>query len=183
MAATQKQIDRYRASNMKSARRPFRREEQAGHREGKVKNLAAETVRLMQASRVQEDGTAFVDLSKLTRPKFRTVARTRDQAAAIQEIHTKEDVEGRNEDRRSIRKVKFKLAEKKGALDFWRGTSGCSQDRAATSRVSSPTSNSSLSCGGEGSTTGGEAMKLTRPDAPESVHRWRMLDVRCDYAG
>ena len=57
---------------------------------------------------VQDNGTAFVDLSALDR----------DQAAAIQEVITEEYSEGRDEDAVPVRKIKFKLADKKGALDL-----------------------------------------------------------------
>jgi phage terminase small subunit len=57
---------------------------------------------------VQENGTAFVDLSQLTR----------DQAAAIQEIVTDEYWEGRGEDAVPVKKIKFKLADKRGSLEL-----------------------------------------------------------------
>ena len=56
--------------------------------------------------RVQEDGSFYTDFSMLTR----------DQAAAIHELSVEEYVEGRGEDARNVKRTKFKLADKKGAL-------------------------------------------------------------------
>ncbi len=55
---------------------------------------------------VQSDGTAAIDLSKLDR----------DQAAAITEVVVDEYTEGRGDDARQVKRIRFKLADKRGAL-------------------------------------------------------------------
>ena len=55
---------------------------------------------------VTADGDAFVDLSALDR----------DKAAAISEVTVEDFKDGRGEDARDVRRIKFKLADKRGAL-------------------------------------------------------------------
>jgi phage terminase small subunit len=52
------------------------------------------------------DGDPFLDFSGLTR----------DQAAALAEVTVEDFKDGRGEDAREVRRIKFKLADKKGAL-------------------------------------------------------------------
>src|SRR6266436_360549 len=52
------------------------------------------------------EGDPFLDFSMLTR----------DQAAALQEVTVEDYTEGRGEDARNVKRVKFKLADKRAAL-------------------------------------------------------------------
>ncbi len=52
------------------------------------------------------DGDPYLDFSQLSR----------DQAAALIEVTVEDFKDGRGEDTRDVRKIKFKLADKKGAL-------------------------------------------------------------------
>jgi len=56
--------------------------------------------------RVGPGGDPVLDFSKLTR----------DQAAALTEVTVEDFLDGRGEDARQVRKVKFKLADKRGPL-------------------------------------------------------------------
>lgn len=57
-------------------------------------------------ARVTESGDPFPDFSSVTR----------EQAAAVSELETHDYVDGRGEDARSVRKVRFKLYDKPGAV-------------------------------------------------------------------
>lgn len=57
---------------------------------------------------ISRDGEPYVDLSEMTR----------EQAAAVQEVTVEDFLEGRGEDAREVRRVKFKLADKKSSLEL-----------------------------------------------------------------
>lgn len=57
---------------------------------------------------ISRDGEPYVDLSEMTR----------EQAAAVQEVTVEDYLEGRGEDAREVRRVKFKLVDKKGPLEL-----------------------------------------------------------------
>lgn len=56
--------------------------------------------------RIGRDGDPVLDFSSLTR----------DQAAALSEVTVEDFVDGRGEDARDVKRVKFKLADKRAAL-------------------------------------------------------------------
>ncbi|MFA5567593.1 MAG: terminase small subunit [Trueperaceae bacterium] len=72
---------------------------------------------------VTHDGYAVVDLSALTR----------EQAAAITELQVEEYVEGRDDDTRLVKRVKFKLSDKRGALELLGKHLGMFTDRVELS--------------------------------------------------
>jgi phage terminase small subunit len=57
--------------------------------------------------RVTDEGDAYVNLSEMSR----------DQAAAIAEVKVEDFKDGRGEDARDVRRVTFKLSDKRAALD------------------------------------------------------------------
>lgn len=58
--------------------------------------------------RTSDEGDPFVDLSQMSR----------EQAAAIQEVTVEDFLEGRGDNAREVRRVKFKLADKKSPLEL-----------------------------------------------------------------
>lgn len=78
----------------------------------KAENVLAELARIGFANmrdyvRTDANGDVFIDLSDLTR----------EQAAAIQEITVEEYTDGKGPQARTVKSTKFKLADKRGALD------------------------------------------------------------------
>lgn len=61
---------------------------------------------MMDYMRTQEDGSAYVDFSSLTR----------DQAAAIGEVTSEVYMDGAGEDAKPVKRTKFKLSDKRAAL-------------------------------------------------------------------
>lgn len=73
--------------------------------------------------RAGANGDPYLDFSKLTR----------DQAAALSEVTVEDFVDGRGDDARDVRRVKFKLADKLGALDKLGRHLGLFKDRVELS--------------------------------------------------
>ncbi|NTF54409.1 terminase small subunit [Agrobacterium rhizogenes] len=61
---------------------------------------------MLDYMRAGPDGDPHLDFSRLTR----------DQAAALSEVTVEDFTDGRGEDAREVRRIKFKLHDKKGAL-------------------------------------------------------------------
>ena len=75
---------------------------------------------------VTSEGDPYIDLSKLTP----------DQAAALQEVTVDELVEGRGQNKREVRRVRIKLADKRAALvDLGKHLGLFERDAAAGNQV------------------------------------------------
>jgi len=74
---------------------------------------------MLDFMRVGPDGDPVLDFSKLTR----------DQAAALVQVDVEDFKDVRSEDARDVRKVRFKLADKLGALELLGKTLGMYIDR------------------------------------------------------
>ena len=61
---------------------------------------------MLDYTRVTDEGEMVVDLSKITR----------EQAAAISEVTVEDFMDGRGDDARAVRRVRFKMADKRAAL-------------------------------------------------------------------
>lgn len=88
-----------------------RRDQMAAKLEVTVERIVAELAKLAFANmadymRTTSDGDPFIDLSELSR----------DQSAAISEVTVEDFTDGRGDDARDVRRVKFKLHDKRGAL-------------------------------------------------------------------
>lgn len=90
-------------------------DEQTAQRAGKLEITAERVLRelaligfanMSDYMRVGADGDPFLDFSDLSR----------EQAAALSEVTVEDFKDGRGEDARDVRRVKFKLADKRAAL-------------------------------------------------------------------
>ena len=87
------------------------KDRQAERLESKADDVIRELVKLGSSNmknyiRITADGEPAVDLSYLTE----------DQFAAVSEVQVEDFVDGRGEDARDVRRIKFKLHDKRGAL-------------------------------------------------------------------
>ena len=97
-------VDIAKAINAAVARRSERTEIEA---DAVIRELAKiGFANMLDYITIGKDGDPYVDLSKLTR----------EQAAAIGEVTVEDFTDGRGEGARDVRRVKFKLADKRGAL-------------------------------------------------------------------
>lgn len=85
-----------------------RRSERTGITQDMVLNELAKLgfSNMQDYMKVGENGDPFLDFSNLSR----------DQAAALTEVTVEDYVDGRGEDARDVKRVKFKLADKRAAL-------------------------------------------------------------------
>ena len=74
---------------------------------------------MLDYMKIGPDGDPVLNFAKLTR----------NQAAALVEVTVEDFLDGRSEDAREVRKVKFKLADKRGALDLLGKHLGLFRDR------------------------------------------------------
>ena len=97
-------VDIAKAINAAVARRSERTEIEA---DAVIRELAKiGFANMLDYMRVTDEGEMVVDLSKITR----------EQAAAIGEVTVEDFMDGRGDDARAVRRVRFKLADKRAAL-------------------------------------------------------------------
>jgi phage terminase small subunit len=75
---------------------------------------AMEELAVMATSNMQD----YFEIGEHGQPVLNWSQLTRRQAGALQELTVEEFVDGRS-DKRKVRRVKFKLADKQGAIDLW----------------------------------------------------------------
>lgn len=77
---------------------------------------AAEVIREL-AKLAKSNMMDYIAIGANGDPYFDFSGLTREQAASIQELVVDDYVDGRGEDARDVKRIKFRLADKKGALD------------------------------------------------------------------